>query len=335
MNTTGNAAAPNVNRRWLSSQVAAYTGSLAEIKRHIPRFERRTFGAELLPVQDYADDNLFKQSLPPGFNRNLDVIVRMPLDKDDVEVPVGVVSRQYTLIQHRLLFEETLEALKSAKLEPDGIKAELDITEYGERMRLGLILPEKYNMNVNGDSLGLRLECFNSVEGSMKFISVIGWLRFVCSNGLIVGVADSYYKSRHNRFMALSDITAVLRRGIESATSDGKLLQKWKKQGLPEEKLRKWTDDFLAKKWGVKAAVRTWHITKTGMDAEIADPFEKGKATEKSVVLGNKVPGAVLPGDNLYALSQSLSWLAKERRDIQQQFEWKQQIPELLEPLYK
>ncbi|MEI6209814.1 MAG: hypothetical protein WCP20_23765, partial [Desulfuromonadales bacterium] len=92
---------------------------------------------------------------------------------------------------------------------------------------------------------------------------------------------------------------------------------------------------YLAKKWGVKAAVRTWHITRTGTDVEMADPFEKGKATEKSIIWGKKVPCAVLPGDNVYAVSQSLSWLAKERRDVQEQLEWKQQIPELIDKLYK
>ena len=115
----------------------------------------------------------------------------------------------------------------------------------------------------------------------MKFMSVIGWLRFVCSNGLIVGVADTYYKSRHNRFMELSDIAAIIKDGIEATTNEKKLFQKWQKRTVSEDKLKKWTDDCLAKKWGVKAAVRIWHITRSGVDAEIADPFEKGKATEK------------------------------------------------------
>jgi hypothetical protein len=83
----------------------------------------------------------------------------------------------------------------------------------------------------------------------------------------------------------------------------------------------------------VKAAVRTWHITKTGHDVKLADPFEKGKATEKTVEPTAVVLGAVIPGDTVYAVSQSLSWLAKERRDVQEQLEWKQQIPELLGPL--
>ena len=41
----------------------------------------------------------------------------------------------------------------------------------------------------------------------------------------------------------------------------------------------------------------------------------------------------VLPGDTVFAVSQALSWLAKERREVQEQLEWKHQIPELIRPL--
>jgi hypothetical protein len=34
-------------------------------------------------------------------------------------------------------------------------------------------------------------------------------------------------------------------------------------------------------------------------------------------------------------VAQSLAWLAKERRDVQERLEWKQQIPELVRPLLK
>jgi hypothetical protein len=71
----------------------------------------------------------------------------------------------------------------------------------------------------------------------------------------------------------------------------------------------------------------------TGHDVKLSDPFEKGKPTEKTVDPTAEVPGAVIPVDSVYAVSQSLAWLAKERRDVQEQLKWKRQIPELLGPL--
>jgi hypothetical protein len=71
----------------------------------------------------------------------------------------------------------------------------------------------------------------------------------------------------------------------------------------------------------------------TGHDVKLSDPFEKGKPTEKTVEPTAEVPGAVIPVDSVYAVSQALSWLAKERWDVQEQLEWKQQIPDLVKPL--
>lgn len=46
-----------------------------------------------------------------------------------------------------------------------------------------------------------------------------------------------------------------------------------------------------------------------------------------------RVPGAPRGSRNLYDVSQILAWLAKERRDVQEQLEWRETIPELLKPL--
>jgi len=188
-------------------------------------------------------------------------------------------------------------------------------------------------MKIGNDEMGLRLECFNSVEGSMKLTCVIGWLRFVCSNGMFVGVADTYYRQRHNSQMELGDIKAILTAGIKSTTVEKYQYTKWSKKKVSEDHLEKWVNNQLASKWGAKAATRTWHITRTGHDVSFADPFEKAVPTRKSIISGNPVPGAVLPGDNVYAVIQALSWLAKERRNIQEQLTMKQEIQSLIMPL--
>jgi len=317
--------------RWQSLPVTTYRGSIEQISAFLPHFERRTFGPELLPVPTFDDSYPF---YPQGFNPFYDVIVRQPLNTSEVTVPVGIVSRQYALVQHQAVLDKALIAIRGVGIDSADVEAELDLTEYGEQMRLGLLFPEKYNMVMNGgDKFGLRLECFNSVDGSMKFTCVIGWLRFVCSNGLIVGVADTYYKQRHNRFLEMNDIAAMLKSGIAATTRERETYLAWAKKKVTEEKLAKWTNTHLAKRWGVKAAARTWHITRSGHDVSFVDPFEKGLPTEKSVRIGKEVPGAVFPGDTVYAVAQSLAWLAKERRDVQEQLQLKQQIHGLVRPL--
>ncbi len=319
---------------WNGSPVTVYEGPIQALRDHIPLFERRTFGPALQPICEDPDHPFFA---PPsglsGINHYHDVIVQMPLKADTVEIPVGIVSKQYTLVQHRMLFDEAITALKSAEIDPAEVKARMEMTEFGERMHLGFLLPERFNLKLKDDEMGLRLECFNSVDGSMKFTCVIGWLRFVCSNGLVVGVADTYYKQRHNRFLEMTDIAAMLGAGIESTTRERETYLTWSKKNVTEDKLQQWTNKQLAKRWGVKAAARTWHITRSGYDISFADPFEKGLPTEKTVNFEKKVPGAILPGNTVYAVAQSLAWLAKERRDIQEQLQMKREIHDLVRPL--
>jgi hypothetical protein len=46
-----------------------------------------------------------------------------------------------------------------------------------------------------------------------------------------------------------------------------------------------------------------------------------------------RVPGTPKSSQNLFDISQILAWLAKERRDVQEQLIWREQIPEILKPL--
>jgi hypothetical protein len=43
-----------------------------------------------------------------------------------------------------------------------------------------------------------------------------------------------------------------------------------------------------------------------------------------------RVPGAPQECRNLFDLSQILAWLAKDRRDVQEQLEWREKIPDLM-----
>lgn len=46
-------------RKWQASPVSFYEGRLNEVRKHIPLFERKTFGSELLTDEYFGEDNLF------------------------------------------------------------------------------------------------------------------------------------------------------------------------------------------------------------------------------------------------------------------------------------
>jgi len=79
--------------------------------------------------------------------------------------------------------------------------------------------------------------------------------------------------------------------------------------------------------------MRAFHIAQTGCDAAIVGPYKRSSLTKTAVLKSAPVSGALKICGNLYYMSQILAWLAKDRRDLQEQIEWREQISELMEPL--
>jgi hypothetical protein len=317
---------PSPNRwaepKWFNSPVSFHTGTLSDIHRYIPTFERRDFAVAR------SSDEHFRM------NERLDTIVRLPFREDHAFVPVGVVSKNYALVPHTAVLDVVMQALDKAKIAAADVKAEIKITEYGERMALSLYLPDKYSFDPgDGNPMALRLECTNSVDGSTRFRALMGWFRLVCSNGLIIGVTQSDVRRRHVGDLILSDVHAVLTSGISVSEMEKTNFERWRKVEISPDKLASWVDKELRAGWGFKAAARAFHIAQHGMDAEIIGQYKDNTPTTIPMRQTNPVPGTPKHCSNLFDVTQVLAWLAKERRDVQEQLEWREKIPDLTAPL--
>jgi hypothetical protein len=308
--------------KWFNSPVRFHKGSLADIPQHIPDFDRQDFAFASKP--DY----------PTQVNPRLHLIVRKPFRTDGTFVPIGIVSKDYVLVRHAEVIETATEAMKSLGAEPADVQAEITITQYGERMALSLYLPEKYTfIPVDGNKLRMRLECFNSVDGSTRFRVLMGWFRFVCSNGLVIGVTQADIQHRHVEGLTLSDVGKVLSSGLKGAEADKENFRNWQQKTIQGSVLAQWVDKDLKDQWGKKAATRAFHIARTGYDVDIVGQYKDQEPTTIETKRTHRVPGSPVPSKNLFDISQVLAWLAKERRDIQEQLEWREQIPAILKPL--
>jgi hypothetical protein len=308
--------------KWFNSPITFHEGTLTDIRKHIPAFERRPFGLPLTGGETLR------------MNERLDTIVRLPFGNDKTVIPVGVVSKDYALVPHTTVLDVASKALDAAKIPPSDVKAELKITEYGERMALSLYLPDKYRFDPgDGHPMALRLECLNSVDGSTRFRALMGWFRFVCSNGLIIGVTRSDMRRRHVGDFQIQDIGMVLTSGLNEAEGEKRNFEKWRNTPVTLKRLAPWSEDTLRKGWGFKAATRAFHIAGTGADVEIVGQYKGSTPTTIAVHTLEFVPGAPKESHSLYDVSQILAWLAKERRDLQEQLEWREQIPDLLNSL--
>ncbi len=155
--------------KWLGSPVSTFNGSIDDILKFIPEFDRRPFA-------------LSSQKSSAIQNAYMDMIVRQPISEtDNAEIPIGVVSKTYQLVQHKEVITTIIKAVRKINIDPSQITAELKITEYAERVGLHIQFPDEYSIDPgDGNTLALRLGCFNSVDGSTRFRAVLGWLRFVC-----------------------------------------------------------------------------------------------------------------------------------------------------------
>ncbi len=323
----------NAGGKWLNSPVRLYEGNPQKVRAVLPDFERRDLAVT------------HPDKLLPFINPHLDLIVRKPIEqvngrlwvpdthKDDY-IPIGMVSKEYRLIPHKEVFDTALKALEENNIDPSHTRAGIVLTEYGERMYFSLYLPKEYDFDPgDGHPMAMRLECFNSVEGSTNFKAFIGWFRFVCSNGLIIGVTSTKLQRRHVQTLNIGDISTVLKNGLVEGTTERGNFRKWKKITIKEDSFSPWIDTKVYETWGFKAATRAYHIARTGYDAEIIGTYKDMYPTTIPVQTTERVPGAPYEAHTAYDISQILAWLAKERNDIQEQLEWRQQIPSLMKAL--
>jgi hypothetical protein len=201
--------------RWGGLPVSEISGSIEEIRAHLPRFERRSF---IIPPSNSLT----------GVEANsfYDAIVRLPLENTAAEVSVGIVRKSYQLVQHVDLFNLVIDAFQKAKVDTDKVQAKLKATANAERIRLTLLLPEtdKFQFRISdNDHMNLRLELFNSVDASTRCVALLGWFRFVCGNGLVVGVTQTEVRGVHNSRLDVNAIGIALSKGLTDAIKEKRL----------------------------------------------------------------------------------------------------------------
>ena len=325
----------NKTLKWHSREVLEGSGQIRELRQEIPYFRRIPFRIE-----------------DGGVNKNLDLIVREPLKKsqgyllpsnnDEVQIPVATVSKQYELVQHHDVLKVLETALKNIDFDPERLKAELTLTEYGERMRVSFTLPDYEFDPGDGYPIVLKVNALNSVDKTTALSISLSWYRLVCSNGMMFGTAHARFRKIHLQSRKPEDINKFLEKQLARASKVQSLYKQWyEKKVFIEAKpssiqIEHWIDKTIEKRWGVHAAARVYHIAKTGYDGELVNPFAKGvKPHEHKVQSTNRVPGSFAPVRNAYDISQVLSWLASRRGTIEDQLDRMMDIPDLMRALLK
>lgn len=296
---------------WFGEDVDTIDTTLEVVPSLMPTFDRRPFGA----------------------NRFHDVIKRRPTDGAD-PLQIGLVSKKYVLVQHASVIQAVTAEVTKAGIDPADVPVRLLITEYGTRIALRATLPEKHAFTPDdGHSMALTFECFNSVDGTVPLFAAVGWFRFVCSNGLVVGTTSAKVNQRHSPPLEMDEVSEVLAEGMESALQDRKSFATWRSTKIPLRDLEKWVDGPVADVWGPLAAARVYGISRTGVDSRPVQPFKKAAPHRWQQTEGLQVPGTHAPCEDGYEIAQVLAWVAAQRADVAERLRWRGQIPGLMSDL--
>ena len=303
---------------WRSREVCYYAGAWDDVLSVLPEFETVPFHAG---PKEPSNPFLLTVSRKP----------LSPLWKN--QMPVGVVSHRYSLVQHRDVAMRCREGLVDAGVKPADLRYEVGVSQLGEWMNFRIYLPDKYSLrDSHGQKVDLRLECFNAVDGSSKLIVLFGWYRLVCANGMVIGESKIEIRERHGQPLEIDSIPERIASSFRTAQADKRRLEKWERTPIDVEDLGPWVDGPLTERWGKRAAARVLHICRTGHDVEI-DDFAPGAASEKPVRRRRPVAGSPTPARTKYDALQALSFVATRRNDADDRLGRQADIPALIRKL--
>ena len=144
----------------------------------------------------------------------------------------------------------------------------------------------------------------------------------VCSNGLIIGVTHSDVRRRHIGDLGVARVGAVLTSGLRESKTEKKNFESWRRAEITLNRIVPWVDTDLRKEWGFKAAARTFHIARFGYDADVAGQYTGAPRPLLPCRRQSAFPVRRMSATPFH-LSQILAWLSKERRDVEEQLEWR------------
>lgn len=236
-------------------------------------------------------------------------------------------------MQHAEAVAAVTVEIRKAGVDPAHVPARLLISEYGTRIAVRATLPDAYAFTPpDGHKMALTFECFNSVDGSVPLLAAVGWFRFVCSNGLVVGTTSAKVRQRHSPALNIKEISAVLAEGMSSALKEREVFAKWHGTAVAEADLVQWVDGPVAQAWGPFAAARVYGITTTGRDGK-PEAGSRKLPHERALMATAPVRGTRAPCCDAYDLVQVLAWVAARRGNVAERLAWRAQIPALMSEL--
>jgi len=120
--------------------------------------------------------------------------------QDEHGVPIAVVGSGYTIVQNNDVYPQIEDAIHSSAIDTRGMIRDIKSSHGGARTIVTYSFPaHKVDINDRGDNVMLTIKVLNSYDGAWRFMTLVGAVRQICSNGMVIGEYFSEYFQKHTK----------------------------------------------------------------------------------------------------------------------------------------
>ncbi|MCP6727386.1 MAG: DUF945 domain-containing protein [Patescibacteria group bacterium] len=141
-----------------------------------------------MQTKDYS----FPVKTEPLFAGKLQIPGKMAVIREDTNESLGIVSKHYGLLEHKVVINSFRDILKEHKVEE-----KIELQKNGAQLFATYTFLDTQIKVAEGDFLSMTLIAKNSYDSSSSFQIMLGAFRLVCSNGMIIGQQFFKYNQRH------------------------------------------------------------------------------------------------------------------------------------------
>ena len=170
---------------------------------------------------------------------------------------LGFHSNRYKTVNHYDLFKKHSRAVTDRGLNKH-IQIKDSIWNNGAKAHRSILFRDhKVNIKDN-DPMYLKIDVFNSLDGSTSFISFVGGYRSLCQNGQVFGGEKiAHQKQKHTSGLNINSAINKLDNAVDTFVNNGDKLKQWSNSYITDDNVIYLLSNTLCKKESKTSQVLT------------------------------------------------------------------------------
>jgi hypothetical protein len=142
---------------------------------------------------------------------------------DHEDRPIAVVGSGYTVVQNDDIYKEIEEAIYASAIDTTGMTRKITTSHLGARTIVMYTFPAHTIEVADGDNVCLTIKVLNSYDGSWRFMTLVGAVREICTNGMVIGEWFSEDLMKHTKNIDTDVAVEKLGHALEVYTKNAEL----------------------------------------------------------------------------------------------------------------